>query len=242
MTLTGQTVLITGAASGIGLALAKGFLADGAKVVAVDVTAAGLDVLDAAGATTFIADVTDATAVQAMVDKAIEATGRLDVLFNNAGLGLVKPVEEMAPGEFERIINVNLIGPYLGTKAALPQMRKQGYGRIINTVSRGAEIPSAGWSAYGASKAGLYSLTRTVASEVADMDILVNALIPGPTKSGMMPRGQDPAVVYPTARMLATLPADGPSGKVFWNEKEYILFSPENETYQAGAPQDLKLT
>ena len=71
-----------------------------------------------------------------------------------------------------------------------------------------------------------------MAKEVVDTDILINGLIPGPTKSGMMPQGQDPSLVYPTARMLATLPGGGPSGKVFWNEVEYRLFDPQNEAYR----------
>jgi len=113
-------------------------------------------------------------------------------------------------------------------RAALPVMRAQGYGRIINTLSRGAESKTAGWSSYGSAKAAMFTLTRVASTEAADggADILVNGMVPGPTQSGMM-KGeglQTPEAVYPGARWLATLPADGPTGQVFWNMKPYQMF------------------
>jgi len=145
-----------------------------------------------------------------------------------------KMITEHEPDEFEQVIRVNLLGPYYGMKAAIPVMRAQGFGRIINLVSRAAEAATKGLSAYGSSKAALYSLTRHAASETRkdEADILINGLIPGITKSGMMAEGQDPALVYPSARMLALLPKGGPTGKVFWGEKEYFLFDPENEAFR----------
>jgi NAD(P)-dependent dehydrogenase (short-subunit alcohol dehydrogenase family) len=80
--------------------------------------------------------------------------------------------------------------------------------------------------------AALWSVTRTAAVENIDYDILINGMIPGPTKTGMLPRGQDPKVVYPSAKWMATLPTGGPTGKVFWNQKEYDMFNKENVTFR----------
>jgi NAD(P)-dependent dehydrogenase (short-subunit alcohol dehydrogenase family) len=228
----GATVVITGAASGIGRALADAFLSDGARVMAVDRDPGGLEELSGRGALTRMVDVSLPEQVESMVNAAVEATGRLDVLINNAGVGFFKRLTEHAPDEFEQLTRINLFGPYYGMRAAIPVMREQGCGRIINVVSRAAEAATEGMSAYGSSKAALFVLTRHAARETRGSGILVNGLIPGPTKTAMNPRGgQEPDVVYPTARMLVTFPDDGPSGRVFWNEKEYRLFDTANEAY-----------
>jgi 3-hydroxybutyrate dehydrogenase len=233
MQLSEMTVAITGAASGIGYALGQGFLQDGARLLAVDRHGGGLKPLAEQGATTAIVDVADPAQVQMMVDLAVESYGRLDVLINNAGIGYRARITDYGPGRFEEIIQVNLFGPFYGLSAALPVMRRQGFGRIINLLSRAAETGSPDMPAYGCSKAALFALTRSAAKEIEEgTDILINGLIPGVTKTGLMPQGQDPSVVYPTARMLATLPAGGPSGRVFWDQKEYFLFDPENPTFK----------
>lgn len=232
MKLHEMTVLVTGAASGIGQALARGFLADGAAVVAVDRNADGLAPLENQGAIILKVDVADPAQVQGMVETAVAKTGRLDVLFNNAGIAYRTPLVNHEPGQFEELIRINLFGPVYGMRYAIPVMRSQNFGRIVNLVSRSPEAAARGMAAYGSSKAALWAATRHIANEVADADILINGMIPGITKSGMMPHGQDPAKVFPTARMLATLPTGGPSGKVFWDEKEYRMFDPENEAYR----------
>ena len=111
---------------------------------------------------------------------------------------------------------------------ALPHMQAAGYGRIINTISRAVEASGPRGAAYAAAKAAIWSATRSVAREFAEGDILINMLIPGPTNTAIwgrdMPQMQSAEVTYPTAKMLATLPVDGPRGKVFWDEKEYPLF------------------
>lgn len=227
--LEARTVLLTGAASGIGQALAHGFFDDDARVVAVDRNPPGLQSLAGRGALTLEVDVSRPDEVAGMVSFAVSETGRLDVLINNAGLGFAVELLDHAPDQFEELIRVNLFGPVYGMESALPRMREQGYGRIINVLSRAAEAGRPGFAAYGSSKAALWAVTRSVARENRDYDIKVNGLIPGPTKTAMNPRGeQDPSAVYPTARMLATLPADGPSGRVFWGEKPYRLFDPAN--------------
>jgi len=227
-----MTVLVTGAASGIGHALSLGFLGDGANVVAVDRQEEGLKDLKEKGAFTKVVDVSDSQQVEGMVKFALDQTGKLDVLVNNAGVAVGNLVESHQPDEWENVIRINLFGPYYGMKFAIPIMREQGFGRIINVVSRNAETGMALVSAYSSSKAGLYALTRCTAAEVYESNILVNGLIPGPTKTGMNPFGQQEAeVVYPTVKMMALFPKNGPSGKVFWDKKEYTLFQKENETY-----------
>ncbi len=226
-----MTVCITGAASGIGHAISLGFLEDGAKVVAVDINVDGLKPLEDRGAITKIVDVTNFAQVKGMVKTAVDETGRLDVLFNNAGVGRIRNIHEFKDDEYENVIRVNLFGPVYGIRAAIPVMRAQNFGRIINLVSRAAEAGNNRMSPYNSSKAALWSVTRSAAVENIDYDILINGMIPGPTKSGMMAQGQNPEVVYPSARWMATLPRGGPTGKVFWNQKEYVMFRKENVTY-----------
>ena len=224
--ITGKVVMVTGAASGIGRAIAVGFARQGARVLAVDVNTSGLAEIEASDIAVVTADVTSTADIKAAVQATLDRFGRLDVLFNNAGLGWRRRIEELPEGDFEQLIRVHLFGALYGLRAALPVMRGQGYGRIVNTLSRGAEAEAPGWAAYAAAKAGLLALTRVAAAECEGVDILVNGMIPGPTESGMMsgPGLQPPEAVVPSALWLATLPADGPRGKVFWNMKEYRLF------------------
>ena len=117
-------------------------------------------------------------------------------------------------------------------RAAIPIMRDQAYGRIINTVSRNAEFDIPGTSAYSAAKSAIWSASRVAAREVSDSDILINMLIPGPTNTRIWgkdrPDLQSPEVSYSASKMLATLRKSGPTGKIFWNKVEYRLVSPNN--------------
>ncbi len=197
-------------------------------MIGTDIVAERLAPLRDAGVITAQTDVADDAQVRAMIDLAMDRTGRVDVLFNNAGYGIRTKVEDLAAGEFERLIAVHLFGMIYGMRAALPIMRTQNYGRIINVVSRAAEIPQSGNSAYGAAKAAMFAASRCAALEVDDHDILVNTLFPGMTNTSIwgrdMPGMQDPEVVYPTARMLATLPAGGPTGQCFYRGRIYEMF------------------
>lgn len=233
--VSASTILITGAAGGIGRALAEGFLADGAQVVATDVDGDGLKSLADAGATTVVGDVSDQSTVEAFVKAAVGVRGRLDVLINNAGIGVQRSIEDSRPDDYERVLRVNLFGPFYGLRVALPVMRSQGYGRVVNLISRNAEFTPAGMAGYSTSKAGLWALTRTAAKETEGVDILVNGLIPGPTRTNMNPNGtQPPEAVYPTARMLATLPAGGPTGRCYWGMEEYLMYQPEKRRATTG--------
>jgi len=235
--LSDKTIVITGAGAGIGRAFAEGFLAEGAVVVGTDIDAARLEPLAAAGAITAVTDVADDAQVRAMIELAVEQTGRVDVLFNNAGYGSKTRVEDLADGEFERMIAVHVFGCIYGMRAVIPIMRAQNHGRIINVVSRAAESPGPNNSAYGAAKAAMFTASRSAAAEVADNDILVNMLFPGMTNTSIwgvdMPGMQDPDDVYPSARMLATLPPGGATGKCFYRGEEYAMFGDNRELMAA---------
>jgi 3-oxoacyl-[acyl-carrier protein] reductase len=232
--LSGRVAVITGAASGIGRAIALGFAAEGARVVAADINAEGLAEIESDAIAVVTADVTVDADVRRMFEVAVDRFGRADILFNNAGLAGHTRIEDLKDGEFERYVAIHLFGGLYGLRAGLKLMRAQGYGRVVNMISRGAESRNPGWASYAAAKSGLFALTRVAAAEGADAGILVNAMIPGPTRTSMNTGAnlragdnlQDPEAVVPSALWLATLPADGPSGKVFWNMKEYPLFSP----------------
>lgn len=228
MSVSGRIIVITGAASGIGRAMAEGFHADGATVIGADVSGAA----DAWPFEMVQCDVSDETQVNALMSGVVRKHGQLDLLFNNAGLGFRVGIGDHKAGQFERLIGVNLFGPYYGIRAALPVMRAQGGGHIINTLSRAAEVGAKGFAAYGASKAALYTLTRSAARETLTDGILVNGLIPGPTRSGMNPKApQDPAEVYPTAAWLAGFGPDDPTGRIFWNMQEYRIFDEDNAAF-----------
>ncbi len=231
--IEGKTIVITGAANGIGRAWAEMFFADGAKVIACDKDEEQLLELNKQGVTTVIADVSQPKEVEGFIDLALQETGKLDVLFNNAGMGFGYKLEDSPDGGFEHHVAVHLFGAVYGMRYAIPHMRKQGYGRIINTISRNAETNTPTTSAYAAAKAGIWSASRVAAKEVADVDILINMLIPGPTNTQIWGREmshlQDPQATYPTAKMLALMETGGKSGKVFWDEKEYPMFNQENE-------------
>lgn len=229
--LAGRTVIVTGAASGLGLAFATGYRGDGATVVAADIDDAGLQPLADQGCLTLRADVAVEADVQHVVEAALAETGRVDVLVNNAGIAGSGTIDELPAGAFEHVVAVHAFGAAYGIRAVLPTMRAQGYGRIINVLSRGAEVANPAGVAYSAGKAAALAITRAVARQVEGDGILVNGLIPGPTNTAIWgvdrPDLQPPEAAYPTALMLATLPAGGPTGQVFWNLEPYRLFHPD---------------
>ena len=238
LSLEGRTVLITGAANGLGLAFARGFL-NNERVAALDINR--LDHLADEGALPLVADVSDNSQVVAPIEKVVQSTGRLDILIANAGIagigehvvdGKVQfrkwSVADLPDGAFERTMAVNAFGTLYPIRASLPHMRRAGQGRVISLLSRAAELPAFEGVAYGASKAAQWAITMAAASEVASEDILINGLIPGPTNTGIsgsdMPHLQPPEAVYPAAHRLATLPAGGPNGRVFLKLDEYPMF------------------
>ena len=183
--LEGKVALVTGAAYGIGLAIAQAFAEAGAKIVyncsrreTLERGAAAYKELgiDAKG---YLCDVTDEESVKAMVAD-IEATvGTIDILVNNAGIIKRIPMEEMAADEFRRVIDVDLVGPFICSKAVIPGMKKKGHGKIINICSMMSELGRETVSAYAAAKGGLKMLTRNIASEYGEFNIQCNGIGPG---------------------------------------------------------------
>jgi NAD(P)-dependent dehydrogenase (short-subunit alcohol dehydrogenase family) len=191
MTASSQKVaLVTGAARGIGLAVARRFLADGFCVALLDIEgellAKSVSALARPDATLALTcDVSDATAV-ASAFAAIECHfGRLDVLVNNAGVAVFSPLMETSDADWGRVLAVNLTGPFLCTKAAVPLMQRHGGGAIVNITSISGLRASTLRSAYGTSKAGLAHLTKQLAVELAELGIRVNGVAPGPVDTAM---------------------------------------------------------
>ena len=185
-----KVALVTGAARGIGLATAKKLLAEGWRVALLDIegellgrAVAEIDQSEATLALT--CDVSDASAVGAAMAAVMSRFGRLDALVNNAGVAMFAPVLETSDADWNRIMAVNLTGPFLCTKAAAPLMREQGGGAIVNITSISAVRASTLRSAYGTSKAGLAHLTKQLAVELASLNIRVNAVAPGPVDTAM---------------------------------------------------------
>ena len=230
--LKDKAILITGAASGLGKAWSKKFSEEGSRVFACDINEEGLTELKDLGIDTQVIDVSSAAHVQSFIESAITDTGKIDVLFNNAGMGFGYKLDSFPDGAFEHHVSVHLFGTVYGMRYALPVMQRQGYGRIINTISRNAETNAEGTSAYSAAKAAIWSATRVAAKENIDHNILINMIIPGPTNTNIwgkdMPHLQSPEDTYPTAKLLACLEEGGPTGKVYWDEKEYPMFNQEN--------------
>lgn len=185
-----KVALVTGAARGIGLATAKRFLAEGWRVALLDIDGDTLrnavaSIGDSDHTLVLECDVSDAREVAAAIDKLAKRFGRLDALINNAGVAVFASVLETSDEDWSRILAVNLSGPFLCTKAAVPLMREHAGGAIVNITSISAVRASTLRSAYGTSKAGLAHLTKQLAVELASLGIRVNAVAPGPVDTAM---------------------------------------------------------
>lgn len=186
----GQVAIVTGAARGMGEAIARRLVADGASVVLADVLVdEGRTVAAELGdRARFVAhDVTDAGSWARAVEEADTAFGRLDVLVNNAGVFWRRPLDEETAEHLRRAWEVNTLGPFLGMQAVLPALRRAGGGAIVNVVSLASMHGYAWQGAYGASKWALRGLTRTAAQELGPEGIRVNAVMPGPIETAMLP-------------------------------------------------------
>jgi 3-hydroxybutyrate dehydrogenase len=185
--LKGKTALVTGSTSGIGLGIATQLAADGANIVlnglgeAAQIEAMRKDLAAKHGVEVLYdgADMTKPASIAAMIAKAVAKFGALDILVNNAGVQHVAPVDEFPVEQWDLIIAINLSSAFHTTRAALPAMKKRGWGRIVNIASAHALVASPFKSAYVSAKHGLAGFTKTVALEVAQQGITANAICPG---------------------------------------------------------------
>jgi 3-oxoacyl-[acyl-carrier protein] reductase len=189
--LDGKIAIVTGGGSGIGRAIARGFAREGARVLAADLNLAGAEETASAAEPGQIvahhADVTDETSVEQMIARAVAELGPLDVMVNNAAIqlhGQDGPCHTVSLEVWERTLAVNLRGPFLGSKHALPALIESGGGVIVNIASpTGFAGLGAGYTAYASSKGGVTTLTRVIAKDYAQHGIRCNAIVPGATET-----------------------------------------------------------
>jgi 3-oxoacyl-[acyl-carrier protein] reductase len=195
-----RVVIITGAAGGVGTVLVDRFIRNGDQVIAVDATSDGLERLRAqyrsdARITTVVGDVSREADGQRLAEVTASAAGRADVLINCAGFFPIVPFEQMTPSEWNRVIEVNLTGTFLVTRAILPLMSGRGWGRIINFGSASTFDGTPGQAHYVAAKAGVIGFSRSLAREVGGQGITVNVITPGLTVTQAVRDHFPPAVL-----------------------------------------------
>ncbi len=244
MRLKEKVALVTGAASGIGRATAALFGQEGAKVMCADLDAEGAErvakqIADGGGeAASTQADVSQAADVERMVRQTVERWERLDVLVNNAGIYFILPLTQVPEEEWDRLININLKGVFLGCKYAIPEMVKGGGGAIVNTASIAALRGSANWTTYCASKGGVLQLTKAVAMEVARLNVRVNCVCPGIIDTGMFDQAVD-MVAVDRDELATTIGETHPMGRIGRPEEvaAAILFLVSEEaSFITGVP------
>ncbi len=191
--LDARVAVVTGAASGIGAGIATAFAREGADIVVADLApeADAAEVLagirDTGRQVLYVrTDVSDEASVRAMADQALAMFGRVDILVNNAGIFTESLLADMPVADWDRVVNTNLRGTFLCTRALIGQMLERGDGRIINIASQLGQIGGGAVAHYSASKAGVIGLTKALAREVSHRGVLVNAIAPGPIQTPLL--------------------------------------------------------
>ena len=184
--LDSRIAVVTGAASGLGKAIALLFAREGANIAIIDLNAGGAEAVVRQArdlgrrGIAVVADVSDELEVGQVMERIFRELGEPDILVNNAGIDTTSTVEEMSTEMWDEMIRVNLKSVFLCTRAVLPAMRRRGYGRIVNISSQLAQKGGAQMAHYAAAKAGILGFTRSLSYEVAKDNITVNAICPGP--------------------------------------------------------------
>ena len=184
-----RVAVITGSANGMGKGMAQKFSGEGCDIVVADINLDGAkkvaDAIKAAGrkAVAIQVDMSNSTEIKALIEQSIKEFGKIDILVNNAGAAGGGSLEASDEEEWDKVLALNLKGAFLSCKAAVPHMKKQGYGKIINISSMGAVRPSVSVMAYHAAKAGILGLTLNLAFELAPFNIYVNCIVPGPIET-----------------------------------------------------------
>ena len=206
--LSGQTALVTGAAQGIGEGIASRLASAGAEVavadLALDKAGEVADKLAAGGGKAYAValDVADNASVEAAVKTVLDHGGKIDILVNNAGIaGRAAPVWEQTDEDWESVIRVNLSGVFLCCRAVMPHMREQDYGRVVNIASLAGKEGNPNMTAYSASKAGVIAMSKSMAKEVATLNICVNAVTPTVIRTPILDQLTTDQVEYMTSRI-----------------------------------------
>ena len=227
----GRAAIVTGGAQGIGLAIVKRLIASGAKVRIWDVDDRLLAKTIAAlgsAVTGDAIDVSDAAAVERGVKSALEAMRKIDVFVNNAGIaGATKPVAEYPVEEWERVIRIDLTGPFLCCRAVAPHMVKAGYGRIVNVASIAGKEGNPNAAAYSAAKAGVIALTKSLGKELAQTGVLVNCVTPAAAKTAIFDQISQQHIDYMLSRipMGRFVSVDEIAALVCWLASQDCAFS-----------------
>ncbi len=207
--LSGQTALVTGAARGIGEAIARRLASAGARVAVSDIdlegarlVAASINVQAGPQAFAVYLDVTHYGSVTAAVAEVLDRTGRLDVLVNNAGIaGRAAPLWEQTDEDWHRVLAINMTGVFYCCRAVIPHMRERRYGRIVNIASIAGKEGNPNMTAYSASKAGVIGFTKALAKEVALEGICVNAVTPAVVQTPILEQLTPAQIEYMTSRI-----------------------------------------
>ena len=191
--LEGKIAIVTGAARGIGLAIANDFIKAGAKhVICADILKEELASISGQGLSTVELNVCEENAWQVLMEKALSEHGGIDILVNNAGILSFGLIEDIKPNDFRRLMDVNVTGTFLGMQAVIPHMKAAGKGVIINTSSASGMMPSNFVSAYAASKFAVRGLSRAAALELGTHGVRVNTVHPGGVNTPMTNPGKAP--------------------------------------------------
>jgi NAD(P)-dependent dehydrogenase (short-subunit alcohol dehydrogenase family) len=239
--LEGKVAVVTGAGSGIGRAVAIAFAEEGARVVVNDCRTDGLgeetvETIRATGgdAVYVSADVAREADVERTIRSAMEAFGRLDVLVNNAGVMVVKPLQDLTEEDFDYVTSVNQKGTFFGTKHAVPAMIASGGGSIINTASIAADHAQHGSFVYGATKGAILSMTRIAAAELGEFNIRVNAVLPGVIVTGILAASNLVETEAQTGRILRGTPLGHRKGIPEECAPLYVYLASDESSFVTG--------